>query len=85
MTVAEKKQHFLKHFAHVDQHGPPAFAPQRLAKTADIFLDLVVLPLLHRALHGEKPKALCAEVEPHVASSVAFFIAACRHGGFRGL
>src|SRR5262249_57433676 len=59
----------------------PAFAPQRLAKTTDIFFDLVVLPLLHRALHGEKPKALCAEIEPHVASSVAFFIAACRHGG----
>jgi AcrR family transcriptional regulator len=72
----------LAEAAQSDELGHlPAFAPQRLAKTADIFLDLVVLPLLHRALHGEKPKALCAEIEPHVASSVAFFIAACRHGG----
>lgn len=72
----------LAEAAQSDELGHlPAFAPQRLAKTADIFLDLVVLPLLHRALHGEKPKTLCAEIEPHVASSVAFFIAACRHGG----
>jgi AcrR family transcriptional regulator len=59
----------------------PAFAPQRLATTAEIFVDLVVLPLLLRALHGEKLKSLCAEIEPHVARSVAFFIAACRDGG----
>jgi AcrR family transcriptional regulator len=59
----------------------PAFAPQRLATTAEVFVDLVVLPLLLRALHGEKLKSLCAEIEPHVARSVAFFIAACRHGG----
>jgi AcrR family transcriptional regulator len=72
----------LAEAAQSDELGHlPAFAPQRLAKTTDIFFDLVVLPMLHRALHGEKPKALCAEVEPHVASSVAFFIAACRHGG----
>jgi AcrR family transcriptional regulator len=72
----------LAEAAQSDELGHlPAFAPQRLAKTADIFLDLVVLPPLHRALHGEKRKALCAEIEQHVVSSVAFFIAACRHGG----
>jgi len=72
----------LAEAAQSDELGHlPAFAPQRLAKTTDIFFDLVVLPMLHRALHGEKPKALCAEIELHVASSVAFFIAACRHGG----
>jgi AcrR family transcriptional regulator len=59
----------------------PAFAPQRLAATAEVFVDLVVLPLLLRALHGEKLKSLCAEIEPHVARSVAFFITACRHVG----
>jgi hypothetical protein len=30
---------------------------------------------------GEKLKDLRAEVEPDVARSVAFFLAACRHGG----
>jgi AcrR family transcriptional regulator len=61
----------------------PAFAPQRLATTAELFVDLVVLPLLLRALHGEKLKSLCAEIEPHVTRSVAFFLAACRHGGIK--
>jgi AefR-like transcriptional repressor, C-terminal domain len=61
----------------------PAFAPQRLATTAELFVDLVVLPLLLRALHGEKLESLCAEIELHVARSVAFFLAACRHGGIK--
>jgi hypothetical protein len=31
-----------------------------------------------QALAGEKPKALQQEIGPHVARSVAFFLAACR-------
>lgn len=58
-----------------------AFAPERLASTTQFFLNLVLLPLLMRALHGEKLKPLHAEIGPHVARSVAFFVAACRHGG----
>jgi AcrR family transcriptional regulator len=57
----------------------PAFAPQRLPHTTRFFLDLVMLPLLMRALKGEKLKDLRAEIGPHVARSVAFFLAACRH------
>jgi AcrR family transcriptional regulator len=59
----------------------PAFAPDRLATTSLFFRGLVVMPLLIRALYGEKLKALHAESEPHVARSVAFFLAACRHDG----
>jgi AcrR family transcriptional regulator len=59
----------------------PAFAPERLAMTTRFFIDLVVWPILVRALFGEKLKDLRAEVEPDVARSVAFFLAACRHGG----
>jgi AcrR family transcriptional regulator len=59
----------------------PAFAPQRLVQTARFFQNVVVLPLLMRAMFGEKLKTLLAEVEPHVKRSVAFFLAACRHGG----
>jgi AcrR family transcriptional regulator len=62
-----------------DLHGLPAFAPDHIASTAKHFLDLVVLPLLVRALFGENLKSLRAEVGPHVARSVAFFFAACRH------
>lgn len=59
----------------------PAFAPQRLVATTRFFLDLVFLPLMMRALVGEKLKALRVEITPHVARSVTFFLAACRHGG----
>jgi hypothetical protein len=34
-----------------------------------------------RALFGEDLAALRAEIELHVARRVAFFLAACRHGG----
>jgi AefR-like transcriptional repressor, C-terminal domain len=59
----------------------PAFAPERRARTAGFFIDLVVFPLIIRALFGEERESLRAEVEPHVARSVAFFLAACEHGG----
>jgi len=58
----------------------PAFAPERLATTTRFFRDLVILPLVMRALYGEALAALRAEIEPHVAQTVAFFLAACRYG-----
>jgi AcrR family transcriptional regulator len=59
----------------------PAFTPRGLTTTTRLFQDLVLFPLLLRALFGEKLKQLRAEIAPHVARSVAFFLAACRHGG----
>jgi hypothetical protein len=59
----------------------PAFAPERLATTARFFLDLVVVPFMLRALFEVNPKTLQAEIGPHVARSVASFLAACRHDG----
>jgi hypothetical protein len=41
------------------------------------------MPMIMRALFGEKLKSLRAEIGPHVARSVAFFLAACQHGGVR--
>jgi AcrR family transcriptional regulator len=63
-----------------DIGASPAFAPDRLPETARRFLDLVVLPMLMRALFGEDLAALRAEIGPHVAGSVAFFLAACGRG-----
>ena len=57
----------------------PAFAPERLATTARFFLDLVAVPMLLRALFEVNLKTLDAEIDAHVARSVAFFLAACRH------
>jgi hypothetical protein len=58
----------------------PAFAADRRATTAHQFIELIVLPLLMRALFGEDLAALRVEIGPHVARTVAFFLAACRHG-----
>jgi len=71
----------LGDLAQSDELGrSPAFASERIATTTRFFLDLVLLPLLMRALFGEKLKPLHAEIGPHVSRSVAFFLAACRQG-----
>jgi AcrR family transcriptional regulator len=59
----------------------PAFAPEQLATTARFFLDLVVVPMLLQGLFERDVGTLQAEIGPHVARSVAFFLAACRQGG----
>jgi len=59
----------------------PGFAADRRAVTARQFIELIVLPVLTRALFGEDLTALRAEIGPHVARTVAFFLAACRYGG----
>lgn len=72
----------LSEAAHADAlDALPAFAPEHVAKTARFFMDLVFFPILKRALFGEDIAALRAEIAPHVAASVKFFLAACRHGG----
>ncbi len=63
-----------------DIGSSPAFGPDRLPETARRFLDLVVLPMLVRALFGEDLAGLRAEIGPHAARSVAFFLAACGCG-----
>ncbi len=59
----------------------PALRPDRLAKTARYFRDLILYPLLMRALSGESLESLRAEIGPHVSERVAFFLGACRHSG----
>ncbi len=64
-----------------DEFGSlPAFAPERLTTTARFFLDLIVVPMLLRALFEVNLKTLDAEIDAHVAGSVGFFLAGCRHG-----
>jgi AcrR family transcriptional regulator len=57
------------------------FAADHRAATARQFIDVIMLPMLMRALFGEDLTVLRAEIAPHVARTVAFFLAACRHGG----
>jgi AcrR family transcriptional regulator len=64
-----------------DEFGSLAgFAPERLTTTARFFLDLIVVPMLLRALFEVNLKTLDAEIDAHVAGSVGFFLAGCRHG-----
>jgi AcrR family transcriptional regulator len=59
----------------------PAFAADRLPATARRFVDMILLPMLLRALLGEDLAALEGEIGSHVSTTVRFFLAACRHGG----
>ena len=63
-----------------DMTALPAFAPDRLASTARRFLDVILLPILMRALFGEDLASLRAEADSHISQSVAFFLASCRYG-----
>ena len=66
--------HLLGELTHSDELGSlPAFVPERLATTARFFLDLIAVPMLLRALFEMDLKTLDAEIDAHVARSVAFF------------
>jgi AcrR family transcriptional regulator len=68
--------------AQSDEFGTlSAFTPERLGTTTAFFQELVLIPMILRALFGEGLEVLCAEIGPHVARTVLFFLAACRHGG----
>ncbi|KWV48701.1 hypothetical protein AS156_16885 [Bradyrhizobium macuxiense] len=77
--------HLLRDLTRSDELGTlRAFAPEQLATTARLFLDLVAVPMLLRALYEVDLKALDPEIDAHVARAVAFFIAGCRNGGIEG-
>lgn len=59
----------------------PEFGADQIATTAGYFRDLVVLPIIMRALSGEDIDGLRAEVESHVRQRAVFFLGACRHDG----
>ncbi len=55
--------------------GP--FSSKRSLATAQIFLDLILLPMLFRSLLGETPKELERELPAFMRERVGFFLAAC--------
>jgi hypothetical protein len=50
---------------------------KRSVATAQIFMDLILLPMLMRALMGEGAKELRKELPSFVRDRVNFFLAAC--------
>jgi AcrR family transcriptional regulator len=63
-----------------DKRQSPALAPESLPGTARRFAELVVMPILVRALFGDDLATLRSEIGPHVREAVAFFLAACGQG-----
>jgi len=55
--------------------GP--FSPRRSVATAQVFMDLILLPMLMRSLMGEETKALKKDLPAFVRERVGFFLAAC--------
>jgi AcrR family transcriptional regulator len=53
------------------------FGARRSLATAQIFMDLILLPMLMRALMGEGAKQLRSELPSFVRQRVSFFLAAC--------
>ncbi|WP_342724850.1 TetR/AcrR family transcriptional regulator [Bradyrhizobium sp. B097] len=73
--------HLLRDLTRSDELGKlPAFAPEHLPTTARLFLDIIAVPMLLRALYEVDLKALDPELDEHVARGVAFFVAGCRSG-----
>jgi AcrR family transcriptional regulator len=83
--AAQAVTQVLGEVAHsVDVSSYPGLAPGSLETATQLFMDLVVARPLLRALLGEDLKQLRGETEPHVARSVEFFLAACRHCEYTG-
>jgi len=61
--------------------GP--FSSKRSVATAQIFMDLILLPMLMRSLMGDEARVLRRELPSFVRERVHFFLAACEAGWTR--
>jgi AcrR family transcriptional regulator len=76
--AAAAVSHVLNDATHALSRAPrAAFGSRRSFATAQIFMDLILLPMLMRALMGDEAKALRKEVPTFVRERVSFFLAAC--------
>ena len=76
--AAAAVSHVLSDATHELSRGSKGpFSPKRSLTTAQIFMDLILLPMLMRALMGEGAKELRSELPAFVRERVSFFLAAC--------
>lgn len=76
--AADVVSHLLRDAIHTpsrSSQGP--FGVGRILATAQIFMDLILLPMLMRSLVGDEPKTLRKELPHFVRERVSFFLAAC--------
>ena len=76
--AAAAVSHVLNDATHTLSRGAKGpFGPKRSVSTAQIFMDLILLPMMMRALMGEGAKELRSELPAFVRERVSFFLAAC--------
>ena len=76
--AASAVSHILNDATHALSRGSKGpFGPKRSVSTAQIFMDLILLPMMMRALMGEGVKELRSELPNFVRDRVSFFLAAC--------
>jgi AcrR family transcriptional regulator len=76
--AAAAVSHVLNDATHTLSRGAKGpFGPKRSVSTAQIFMDLILLPMIMRALMGERAKDLRSELPAFVRERVSFFLAAC--------
>ena len=76
--AAAAVSHVLNDATHMLSRGAKGpFGAKRSVSTAQIFMDLILLPMIMRALMGEGTKELRNELPAFVRERVSFFLAAC--------
>ena len=76
--AADVVSRLLKDAIHTPSRSPKGpFGAHRIVSTAQIFMDLILLPMLMRALVGDESKTLRKELPHFVRERVSFFLAAC--------
>jgi AcrR family transcriptional regulator len=76
--AAAAVSHVLNDATHAVSRGSKGpFGSKRSLATAQIFMDLILLPMLMRALMGEGAKELRSELPAFVRERISFFLAAC--------
>ena len=76
--AAAAVSHVLSDATHTPSRGSKGpFGLKRSVATAQIFMDLILLPMMMRALLGVGAKELRSELPAFVRERVNFFLAAC--------
>lgn len=76
--AADAVSHLLSDATNTLARAPKGpFSAKRSATTAQIFMDLILLPMLMRRLMGDDAKVLRKETPSFVRDRVNFFLAAC--------
>ena len=79
--AAAAVSHVLNDASHTLSRGAKVpFGPKRSVCTAQIFMDLILQPMILRALMGEGAKELRSELPAFMRERVSFFLAACEAG-----